>query len=275
MKVIHLLVGAIAMVLLVAVARGDIVHLKNGDRLEGDVEIKGETAVVTNKYGSTSVSLDAIKMIEDSTTVVEKYNKLNSKAQPDSLDEQRALANYCRENYLPIKEKFHLLLILRLRPGDIQARSRLGYVMLNGRWFTKQDEMYSRGLTHFRGGWVTPEDKQKMLSEERELRLQLAAKRKEKREKRLAELKARRLAQARKERSSQRSSADILRLSYVDSSYYNPQRYMQPYGRYSVFDPYYGGAIYPYAGQSWYWYRRWTGAGLSRDYRARSWRVRW
>jgi hypothetical protein len=159
--------GAVFAAALMTAAWADIVHLRGGGRLEGEVEVQGDTVTVTSRYGSTSVPLSAVDFVEKTATVLEEYKSLTSKAAQHDLQAQRNLANFCRKNSLAAKERYHLLLILRLRPGDIEARSRLGYVRHRGRWVTRADEMYDRGLTRFRGEWVTPVAKEAVLKPRR------------------------------------------------------------------------------------------------------------
>jgi hypothetical protein len=269
--------GAILTAVLAAAAWADIVHLRSGGRLEGVVSVEGDAITVTNKYGSTSVPLSAVDFVEKTPNLLEKYVALAALAPAGDLESQRKLTEFCRKNHLASAERYHLLLILRLRPGDIKARSRLGYVKHRGRWVTKSDEMYDRGLTRFRGGWVTPDAKQAVLAEERERRRELAAKRRKERQERLAMLRAKRLFEAQKEREKKRQSAGYLGIGYVDQKYQYPPSYYPRYGGCSITSPYYGGCYspYPYGSTGWTWYRRWTGVGLSGDYRSGSWRVTW
>jgi hypothetical protein len=251
---------------LITVARGDIVHLKSGGRLEGEVEIRGDTLIVRNKYGSTEVPVNTVRMVEESTTVLEKYRELSAEVGDENIDGQRRLADFCRENSMPEKEKYHLLQVLRLRPDDVPARSRLGQVQIGGRWMTKSDEMYARGLTRFRGEWVSPQDKQEMLSEERKRRRELAAARKAQRDRRLAEIRARSLAQARRERAQRRASEGALGISYVDPSFYNPYDRSNYYDYYRVYYPSYRRVYYPYNETYWEWYKSLPGRRVIIEY---------
>ena len=272
------LTGAVLSAALMTAAWADIVHLRGGGRLEGVVEAQGDALVVTNRYGSTSVALSAVRFVEKTASVLDEYRKLASKAAPENLQAQRRMAKFCRDNHLTARERRHLLLVLRLRPDDIQARSRLGFVMHRGQWLTKSEEMYDRGLTRFRGEWMTHGAKEAALDNERERRRELAAKRRSERDERLARLKAKRLAEAQKARERERASAGVLGIGYVDDSYYRGPAYRPYYRGYSVTAPRYGGGYYyPYShwGSGWTWYRRWTGAGLSVEYKSRDWRVKW
>lgn len=269
----------IAVVLLAGVAQADVVHLRSGERLHGTVEAKGNVLVVTNRYGSTTVSVSNVKLIEKTPSTLDDYEKAASGASASDIDAQRKMADFCREKGLTAQERYHLLLVLRLRPGDMDARSRLGYVRHRSQWVTKSEEMYDRGLVKFRGDWVTPADREAVLQEEQKRKEeQLAQKRKE-REERLAALREKRLAQQRQARR-ERESGDYLGLTYVSDPYYRRSDYYG-YG-YSVTSPYYGGYRY-YGGYPYYrslplehvWYRRWTGHGISGSYKSGGWRITW
>lgn len=260
----------------VTAAWADIVHLRGGGRIEGVVRVEGDIVTVANRYGSTSVPVASVERVEKSETALSRYNRLASGAAAGDLKAQRELVKFCREHGLTSRERYHLLLVLRLRPGDIEARSALGYVQRGGAWLTKSEEMHGRGLIQFRGKWMSPGAKEAVRSRERERKRELAAKRREEREERAASVRARRLAQRRERR---REGQGYLGITYVDERYYNRRYYRHWHhpGRYSITSPYYGGYYYPYERYTggWSWYRRWTGAGLSVNYRSRNWRVRW
>jgi hypothetical protein len=270
------LAGVIAAAVLAGAAQADVVHLKSGERLHGTVETKGDVLVVTNRYGSTAVPVSSVKLIEETPSILAEYGQAARGASPADIGAQRRLADFCREKGMTSEERYHLLLVLRLRPGDMEARSRLGYVRHRGEWVTKSEEMYDRGLVKFRGEWVTPAAKEAiLLEEEKSKEEQLARKRKE-REERLAALREKRLTQQRQARR-ERESPGCLGLTYASDPYYRSDYYGYPYGYgYSITAPYYGG--YPYYGrlpQEWVWYRRWTGHGLSGSYKSGGWRVTW
>lgn len=279
-------VGAIAVVA-VSAAWADIVHLRGGGRIEGAVKVEGDKIIVASRYGHTTLASSDVEHIEKSDTALDKYNKLAANAAAGDLKAQRELANFCREHKLASRQRYHLLLILRLRPDDIEARSALGYVRRGKGWLTRSREMYERGLVRFRGKWVTPGAKEAVRSREREKKLELAAKRRREREERAAKVRANRLARRQREQQP-RESQGYLGISYVDDSSSRPNysnyyrsRYNYGRGRHSITSPYYGrhhgGYYYPYDRYTggWTWYRRWTGAGLPVNYRSRNWRVRW
>jgi hypothetical protein len=257
------------------------VHLHSGERLHGTVETKGDVLVVTNKYGSTTVPVSNVKLIEETPSVMAGYEKAASEASTSDIETQRRLAGFCRDKGMISEERYHLLLVLRLRPGDLEARSRLGYVQHRGEWVTKSEEMYDRGLVRFRGDWVRPAEKETILQEEEKRRQEELAEKRRKREERLAALREKRLAQ-RKQAQRERESTGYLGLTYVSEPYYRRSDYYYgyPYGYrygYSVTSPYYGGYPYYYRRlpREWVWYRRWTGHGLSGSYKSGSWRVTW
>ncbi len=265
--------------LLAGSALADVVHLKTGERLHGMVERKGNALVVTNRYGSTTVSASNVKLIEETPGILAGYEKAASEASAFDIESQRRLANLCREKGLTSRERYHLLLVLRLRPDDVEARSRLGYVRHGEQWVTKSEEMYDRGLVKFRGDWVKPAEKEAILQEEEKRKQEELAEKRRKREERLAALREKRLAQ-RRQAQRERESAGYLGLTYASDPYYRRSDYYgYPYGYgygYSVTSPYYGG--YPYYGRlprEWVWYRRWTGHGLSGSYKSGGWRVTW
>ncbi len=262
---------------LTGVAWGDIVHLRDGGRLVGEVEAKGNTLTVTNKYGSSSVPLSAVRLIEKAPTVLGEYQKLASGAGPQDVGAQKKVADFCRKHQLASRERYHLLRVLRLRPDDLQARSRLGYIMSSGVWLTKSEEMKNRGLTRFRGKWVTPDEKQAVAEQEHREKLELAAKRRREREERLAMLKSKRLAQAEREREASRERQGHIGITSTSrrdrdstgySGYYR-RSLLYPYGYPYYYNPYY--RYYRYHGSGTRHYR----SGYYIEYRSGNWVIRW
>lgn len=54
--------------------------------------------------------------------------------QPDNLDGNLRMANWCRQQQLTDQERAHLLRVLDLSPDNADVRARLGYRQLEGEW---------------------------------------------------------------------------------------------------------------------------------------------
>lgn len=57
----------------------------------------------------------------------------------DTVVEQLRLADWCRDNGLPIQERSHLLAMLKHEPNNIVARTRAGWRAIAGRWVSEDE----------------------------------------------------------------------------------------------------------------------------------------
>jgi hypothetical protein len=79
-------------------------------------------------------------------------------AAADTVDEQWALAEWCRNNALPKQREAHLRRIIELNPNHPQARYALGYHFVNGEWITRADARRQEGYELYRGKWRLPQE---------------------------------------------------------------------------------------------------------------------
>lgn len=70
---------------------------------------------------------------------MEQYKELLSQVKADDAEAQFKLANWCQNNRLPQLAQKHLRLTLKADAAHAQARKLLGYVEIDGAWFTPDD----------------------------------------------------------------------------------------------------------------------------------------
>ena len=58
---------------------------------------------------------------------------------PNTPAGQRGLAAWCEAHHLPDQQRAHLTRVLQLTPDDAEARAKLGYVRINGRWVVQEE----------------------------------------------------------------------------------------------------------------------------------------
>lgn len=115
-------------------AVADILHLANGNQIEGQIlEKTDEGYRVRTSFGTLVVPADTVKSIEEKPSPFAEYDKRLSKAE-DTAKDQTALGIWCGENGLPNQEKKHLNRAIELDPEYEPARTALGYVKVNGVW---------------------------------------------------------------------------------------------------------------------------------------------
>jgi hypothetical protein len=60
-------------------------------------------------------------------------------ASADTLADQLALAQWCQKQKLLDQERAHLVRVLKHEPNHAQARARLGYVLIEGEWISREE----------------------------------------------------------------------------------------------------------------------------------------
>ena len=290
--------------LLAVPARGDVVHLTDGRRLEGAVSVEGGAVVVRHRWGQVRVERAEVERIEETDDPWDQLERLRRELAQGTADERYRFAEWARGQGFQDEARKAFLDVLRVDPDHPGARAALGYVLQDGRWITETDRNRALGLVEVDGEWVTPQEKARRLAEKREARekereareakelareAERERKQKEREEERaarrerlrLAELelaKARAQAQAEAEAAARRPTRFVIG---PDGNYYPLGTY--PFGTYRVLGTggvYYGGCYpYPTAGYgSWGGYRsgwrRGSNAGLSGFYNGGNWGVR-
>jgi len=147
-------------------ARGDVLQLHSGGRLagevQGDVRPKqpGSAATVSVKTlsGATvTVAGEAIESVKRRKLAHEEYDRRAAET-PETIDDQWALAEWCRQNGLSAERRTHLRRVIALDTNHAAARKGLGYTRHGGEWMTHEQLMTSRGLVKHKGKWVLPQE---------------------------------------------------------------------------------------------------------------------
>lgn len=145
-------------------ALADVLILRNGGRLEGDVaktQVSSESKAVayTVKLNSgVRLKIDGRevrKHIKSDPTELEYEKLLN--AMPDTAAGHWTMANWCNSNKLSEQRRYHQEQVLRHDPNHEDARRSLGYTRLNGKWGTRKDRMRDKGYELFEGKYLLPQ----------------------------------------------------------------------------------------------------------------------
>lgn len=157
-----LLCGAIiALASHVSDARGDVIRLREGGEIRGEILGEGsdsETVTIITVAG-TRIQVDRreIDFVERRSALVEEY-VTRSRRTPGTVDARWELAEWCRLNQLSDERTEQLELLLEIDPDHEEARKVLGYVRHLGRWMTREDQMAERGYFRHNGRWVTRQE---------------------------------------------------------------------------------------------------------------------
>jgi hypothetical protein len=155
-----------------AVARADVVHLKEGGTLEGKVVAEDATTVTLDtRFGRQVLERSRIERIEKKPTAEEEIAEREAKLKPGTPDEWFALAEFAGKKGLKRERERLLDKVLALDPDHEAANLAKGRVRYEGRWMTPAerdalvkaaDEAAKRakGLVEYEGRWVTPQEKE-------------------------------------------------------------------------------------------------------------------
>ncbi len=162
--------------LLVSVASGDVIHMKDGRKIEGTVVEKTDAKVVVQtKFGVSEFKASEVDRIEKKSTPKEEYKQRMAEAKGDA-DALYKVYIWAKGNGLASDAKRALREVVKADPDHENARKLLGYVKFEDRWVTESEkerlvveaerkEMEAKGLVRFKGEWVTKEEKERLENE--------------------------------------------------------------------------------------------------------------
>ncbi|MCB1055715.1 MAG: hypothetical protein KDD11_09415 [Acidobacteria bacterium] len=145
-------------------ASADVVKLKNGGDLEGKVRDTGDGQVeVVLPYGSITFGADMVASVEPSATLDEEVARRLHELEPDDAQGLYELAQWCRDHDAYTLASRLLEEVLAIDPDHAEARRALGYLRVDGQWLTEEEAHLRRGEVDFRGSWVTPAQRDRIL----------------------------------------------------------------------------------------------------------------
>ena len=153
---------------------GDIIHFKDGRKIEGEIISKDQEKVqIKTRFGTKEFLLTEIESIEEKKTKEEEYKDRLEKTDSTDVEALISLAKWCKEQKLESQSKKHLKDIIKLDPNQEEAREMLGYVKFEGKWVLKKElealqaekereEKLAAGLVEYNGEWLPKEDVEKL-----------------------------------------------------------------------------------------------------------------
>jgi hypothetical protein len=150
-------------VLACPVARGDVVVLQSGGRVEGKLlnVKKGESRdkyIVETSAGRLTLDKSQVKEVIEQTASQDEYEKVR-RQYSDTAEGQMALALWCRDHNLPRPREKHLQRVLELDPNNAEAHRLLKHLRDEGGWKTQQQFFEDRGYVEYQGQWMTPQER--------------------------------------------------------------------------------------------------------------------
>lgn len=233
---------------LAAPALADVVHLKSGGKIEGEVVRADGGVIVKLPAGEVRISDAAIARIEKKPSVLEEFKKRAAALKANDAAGHFALAQWAAKRRMKDEAQVLFQQVIVLDPNHAGARAALGHRLVNGQWVTEEQQMQARGLIRHDGQWMTPEAAAKLRTLKAEL--EVARERR-----RAAEAELQRVqqefAQPRAEppmgwnpydRYYQNRDADLYQQRYSRYGYYGTY-YHTPYSYYPAYRPYYAPGI--------------------------------
>lgn len=120
-------------------AWADIVHLKNGRTLRGDVTYEDDSLVITTRFGSVILRRDEVLRVEHEATPQEQYREKAKAVAPDDVEGHYRLALWCEEQGLKEQAAREARAALAADPEHEGAHHLLGHVRFEGRWVTTEE----------------------------------------------------------------------------------------------------------------------------------------
>jgi hypothetical protein len=145
-----------------APARGDVIELKNGGRIQGELvesEPGSESSVYTistDAGGRISVARSEVARIVAQSPVELEYER-RKRAAADDVDAHWQLAQWSREQNLRDQYRAQLARVLALDANHELARQALGHQKKNGQWMSREEIMAARGMVWYDGKYRTPQ----------------------------------------------------------------------------------------------------------------------
>ncbi len=154
-----------AALLLVCAAnsQADVILKTGGGKVVGTVlhdESTKEIVVIKSRAGKIRIPRTEIMDIkyadepasETYADVVGRYK--------DTAEDQYALALWCLEHQQSKEYRKHLGRVIELDTNHAEARRRLGFRSIDGKWVTRDEQMRDQGYVKHNGKWVLPQVKE-------------------------------------------------------------------------------------------------------------------
>jgi hypothetical protein len=154
------------------VVRADIVSLKNGGEVRGELlddarKSRGEIVTVLTVTGATvAIVRSDVDTVVHRRMVVEEY-ETRRRSLDDTIEAHWDLAEWCRQKSLPRERETHLRRVTELDPEHAQAHRALGHIRNKGKWASRDEVMTGRGFVKYKGKYVLPQELEMILNEER------------------------------------------------------------------------------------------------------------
>lgn len=147
----------------------DIIHLKNGGKIEGTVEGESDGVLtVKTRFGRQKIPRANVERIEKAANTIDVYKQKRKALDETDAEAVFALATWCRENSLSKQARALFEKTVEVDPKHARAHKALGHVRHEGEWMRPEErdaaleraadaEKRAQGLVLYEGEWVAKE----------------------------------------------------------------------------------------------------------------------
>jgi BirA family biotin operon repressor/biotin-[acetyl-CoA-carboxylase] ligase len=149
------LLGAVLLLMLIAApGRADWLILDTGARLEGEVELDGDTYHFRRGRTELAIPAHRVEHWEKRPLPQEEYAQRSAHTPEDDPEAQYALALWCQRHDLHEKASKHFRQVFALAPDHEEARRAAGFVRHQGEWLPRVEAKRRQGLALYEGDWI-------------------------------------------------------------------------------------------------------------------------
>ncbi len=147
----------LGLLLLAGPVHGDVVLLKGGARVEGQIRDLGDAIELVNFSIRIKIPKSEIDRVEKQASAYEEYLSRSDAADLNTAAGRFAFAQWCLGKGWKDKYANELHRTLELDPDFVPARKALGYEKFKGRWMTPDEIKFDEGFVKYQDRWVRPE----------------------------------------------------------------------------------------------------------------------
>ncbi len=147
-------------------ALGDVLFLKGGGKVTGEIVNQTETAVTVDiGGGKMTVPKSSVVRVEKSVSPLQEYRAHAASLAPEDLEGWRDLGRWAASQGLATQAREAFSKVKAIVPNDPEANHALGLVLLDGHWVTEKESFIAHGFVQFEGEWMMPAERQAILEE--------------------------------------------------------------------------------------------------------------
>lgn len=161
--------GLVALAAAVPVSADEVI-LKNGAVFSGAVREEGERVVIEVDFGTVTFKRVDVRTIRRSADPIKEFEE-RFKAAAD-VKGYYDLGVWSRDRGLATRAADLFKKVVSLDPDHAGARKALGYELHEGKWLSADEVMVARGFVRHNGRWLKRETVEKILEDEKQLRVE-------------------------------------------------------------------------------------------------------